>query len=63
MRLPSLRFVVNSSLSAMNKLQNVQICADFYDTTVSAFYPDTRVVHLNSVLHQKKSHHGTKDHK
>jgi len=63
MRLPSLRHVVNSTSSAMNKLQNVQICANFYDRTVSAFYPDTRVVHLNSILHQKKNHHEIQEHK
>jgi len=63
MCLPSLHRVVNSTLSAMNKLQNMQICADFYDRTVSTFYPATRVVHLNSILHEKKNHHEMKEHK
>jgi hypothetical protein len=57
MRLPSLRRVVNSTSSAMHKLQYMQIRADFYDNTVSSFYPDTGVARLNSVLHKKKNHH------
>jgi metal-dependent HD superfamily phosphatase/phosphodiesterase len=63
MRLPSLRCVVNSTSRAMNKLQNVQMCADFYDRIISTFYPDTRVVHLNSILHKKKNHHKMQEHK
>jgi hypothetical protein len=63
MRLPSLRHVVNSTSSAMNKLQNVQIWANFYDRTFRVFYPDTRVVNLNSILHKKKNHHEMQEHK
>jgi len=63
MRLPSLRRVVNSTSSATNKLQNVQIRSVFYDRTVSAFCPDTRVVHLNSILHKKKNHQEMQEHK
>ena len=64
MHLPSLRRVVNSTSGAMNKLQNVQICADFYDRTVNEFFPDRRVVDLNSILRKKKkSHHEIQEHK